>query len=73
MKTQEELNALKEEVEALNQKLSELTDDELEQVSSGNAPDALPFLPDGDALNRLDPHRRRRPEQARKNPGRHGY
>ena len=73
MKTKEELNELKEEVEALNKKLSELTDDELEQVASGDAPDILQFLSDGDALNRLDPHRRRRPEQARKNPGRLRY
>ena len=34
-KTQEELNALKEEVETLNKKLAELTDEELEQVSGG--------------------------------------
>ena len=35
MKTKEELNALKEEVETLNQKLAELTDEELAQVSGG--------------------------------------
>ena len=35
MKSKEELNALKEEVEALNKKLAELTDEELEQVSGG--------------------------------------
>ena len=35
MKTKEELNALKEEVEALNKKLCELTDEELAQVSGG--------------------------------------
>ena len=35
MKTEEELNALKEEVETLNKKLAELTDEELEQVSGG--------------------------------------
>ena len=35
MKTKEELNALKEEVEALNKKLAELTDEELEQVVGG--------------------------------------
>ena len=33
MKTQEELNALKEEVEALNAKLSALSEEELAQVS----------------------------------------
>ena len=35
MKTKEELNALKEEVETLNKKLHELTDEQLEQVSGG--------------------------------------
>ena len=35
MKTQEELNALKEEVETLNKKLAELTEEELAQVSGG--------------------------------------
>ena len=35
MKTKEELNALKEEVETLNQKLAELTEEELGQVSGG--------------------------------------
>ena len=35
MKTKEELNALKKEAEALNKKLHELTDEELEQVSGG--------------------------------------
>ena len=37
MKTQEELNALKEEVETLNKKLAELTDEELAQVVGGAA------------------------------------
>ena len=36
MKTKEELNALKEEVETLNKKLAELTEEELEQVTGGN-------------------------------------
>ena len=36
MKTKEELNALKEEVEALNKKLAELTDEELAQVAGGS-------------------------------------
>ena len=35
MKTKEELNTIKEEVEALNNKLAELTDEELEQVNGG--------------------------------------
>ena len=34
-KTQEELNALKEEVETLNKKLLELTEEELAQVTGG--------------------------------------
>ena len=37
MKTTEELNELKEEVETLNEKLRELTDEELEQVVGGAA------------------------------------
>ena len=35
MKTVEELNALKEEVETLNKKLQELSEDELQQVAGG--------------------------------------
>ena len=35
MKTKEELNALKEEVETMNKKLAELTEEELAQVSGG--------------------------------------
>ena len=35
MKSKEELNALKEEVETLNKKLHELTDEELAQVNGG--------------------------------------
>ena len=35
MKSKEELNALKEEVETLSKKLHELTDDELAQVTGG--------------------------------------
>ena len=42
MKTKEELNALKEEVETLNKKLAELTEEELAQVSGGsNGPIAI--------------------------------
>ena len=36
MKTSEELKALKEELETLNKKLAELTEEELEQVSGGD-------------------------------------
>ncbi len=39
MKTKEELNALKEEVETVSRKLHELTDEELAQVSGGVLPD----------------------------------
>ena len=35
MKTKEELNELKKEVNVLNQKLAELSEDELEQVVGG--------------------------------------
>ena len=35
MKTPEELNVLKEEIETLNKKLAELTEEELAQVSGG--------------------------------------
>ena len=35
MKTKEELNALREEVEALNDKLTELSEEELKQVTGG--------------------------------------
>ena len=35
MKTKEELNALKKEVETLRKKLAELTEDELKQVAGG--------------------------------------
>ena len=34
-KTKEELNALKKEVEAVNEELQELTPEELEQISGG--------------------------------------
>ena len=41
MKTKEELNALKEEVETVSRKLHELNDKELAQVSGGLAPDLV--------------------------------
>ncbi|MDO5828520.1 MAG: cold shock domain-containing protein [Methanocorpusculum sp.] len=37
MKSKEELNTLKEKVEALNEKLHELTEEELAQVTGGAA------------------------------------
>ena len=39
MKSKEELTALKEEVETLNKKLHELSEEELSQVSGGVLPD----------------------------------
>ena len=41
MKTKEELNALKEEVETLNKKLHELTEEELAQVTGGVSKEAI--------------------------------
>ena len=41
VKTQEELNALKEEVETVNRKLHELTEEELEQVNGGTKNPAI--------------------------------
>ena len=35
MKTKEELNALKEEIESLNKKLAGLTEEEMEQITGG--------------------------------------
>ena len=37
MKTKEELNAIKEDVETLNKKLKELTEEELNQVTGGGS------------------------------------
>ena len=42
MKSKEELNTLKEEVETLNQKLAELTEEELAQVSGGDGSEYKP-------------------------------
>ena len=36
MKTKEELTALKEEVEAVNKRLAELTEEEMKQVTGGD-------------------------------------
>ena len=46
MKAKEELNALKEEVENLNKKLAELTDEELAQVSGGLKDFSWEWTPD---------------------------
>lgn len=39
MKSKEELNAIKKEIEELNQKLAELTEEELTQVTGGSYAD----------------------------------
>ena len=44
MKTKEELNALKEEVETENEKLHALTEEELAQVSGGGEVDNAKYL-----------------------------
>ena len=49
-KTQEELNELKEEVETLNKKLHELTEEELEQVSGGGIDLTAYLKPDATRL-----------------------
>ena len=45
MKTKEELNTLKEEVETLNKKLAELTDEELDQIAGGEQGEERPACP----------------------------
>lgn len=47
MKTKEELDALKEEVEVLNKKLAELSEDELKMVSGGSEPEVF-YVDSGD-------------------------
>ena len=51
MKTKEELNALKEEVETVGRKLRALSDEELEQVAGGFLTDAAP--PAADIISEL--------------------
>ena len=46
MKTPEELNTIKTELEALNEKLSSLADEELTQVAGGDYWDNIVMLPD---------------------------
>ena len=50
MKTKDELDALKKETEALNKKLSELTEDELLQVTGGITLPEPSFRPKRDPL-----------------------
>ena len=44
MKTAEELNALKEDIETLNKKLAELSEEELKQVTGGLIPPYPPIV-----------------------------
>ena len=44
MKSKEELDALKEEINKVNEKICELTPEELEQVTGGEAPSILTKL-----------------------------
>ena len=58
MKTKKELNEIKEEVEKLDKKLHELTEEELEQVTGGTPPigDGVKFVVDfvvGDTKNTI--------------------
>ena len=54
MKTPEELNVLKEEIETLNKKLAELTEDELKQVTGGEGAVTMCWCPDcGGLLKQL--------------------
>ena len=46
MKTPEELNVLKEEIETLNKKLPELTKEELAQVTGGEGAVTLCWCPE---------------------------
>ena len=52
MKTKEELKALKEEVEVLNKKLAELTEEELAEVAGGLPPGCKywPYSPAENAI-----------------------
>ena len=56
MKTAEELNALKNEVEALNKKLAELSEEELAQVTGGmfNRDCAIAFRKFNDAEKQIE-------------------
>lgn len=45
MKTKEELDALKDEIEALTKKLAELTEEEMVQLSGGQEKDDMIYCP----------------------------
>ena len=56
MKTPEELNTIKNEVETMNKKLAELTDEELTQVTGGmfNRDCAIAFRKFNDAEKQIE-------------------
>ena len=56
MKTKEELNALKEEVVTLNEKLHELTEEELAQVTGGVLPFSDETVFQGSSSTTESPH-----------------
>lgn len=56
MKTKEELNVLRTEVEDLDKKLSELTDEELETVTAGMGMSVEPGLGSLNALDNQNRH-----------------
>ena len=67
MKTKEELNALKKEVEALNKKLAELSEEELAQVSGGAA-GSVQFFNENKGFGFIEPESGGRDTFARKDP-----
>ena len=70
MKTQEELNALKEEVENMTKKLAELTEEELEQVTGGTTGEVKLFI-GGKGFGFISPDQTDKQilQTYRKNPG----
>ena len=61
-KTKEELNAIKEEVEAVNEKLQELSKEELEQVNGGikgAGPFRIPVIKEADCIGYIAHEMRR--------------
>ena len=57
MKSKEELNTIKKEVEAMNKKLRELTDDELAEVTGGNIGSENNFSIEGGTITANDVNR----------------
>ena len=51
MKTKEELNAIKKEIEDLNEKCRELTEEELKEVTGGSATSPLDIINPSDIVS----------------------